>query len=159
MTSYETLFIVRPDIDEADLVKVIGRVEDVVKSNKGTIVESQVWGKKRLAYEVKRYNEGIYVKLNFDAPPIVVEKLHDHFRLSEDIIRDLVVRDERREVGSAPSQDERVGADEFVAGKSTRTGPAFIDDESAEDEIETEQVVRQEEAAEEGQTEHENRED
>ena len=71
MTSYETLFVVRPDIDEDDLNKVIGRVEDVVKSSEGTIVESQVWGKKRLAYEVKKYTEGIYVKVNFDAPPAV----------------------------------------------------------------------------------------
>ena len=159
MTSYEALFIVRPDIDEADLEKVVGRVEDVVKSNDGTIVESQIWGKKRLAYEVKGHTEGIYVKLNFDAPPKVVEKLQDHFRLNEDVIRDLVVRDERRGTEPAPVTDESAPVAEDVAEQPTQTDPAPVEDESAEDVKETEQVVEPEEVAEEGQTEHENRED
>lgn len=152
MTSYEALFIVRPEIDEADLEKVVGRVEDVVKSNDGTIVESQVWGKKRLAYEVKGHTEGIYVKLNFDAPPKVVERLQDHFRLNEDVIRDLVVRDERRGTEPAPAAED-------AAEQPTQTDPAEVEDESAEDVKENEQVVQLEEMAEEGQTEHENRED
>jgi len=181
MTSYEALFIVRPDVDEADLEKVIGRVEDVVKSNEGTIVESQVWGKKRLAYEVKGHTEGIYVKINFDALPIVVEKLQDHFRLNEDVIRDLVVRDERRDAKPAPVADESAPVAEDTPEQSTQTKPAPVEDESApvaedtpeqptqtdpapaedesaEDVKETEQVVELEEVAEEGQTEHENRE-
>ena len=155
MTSYETLFIVRPDMEEDDLNKVVGRVEDVVKSNEGVIVESQVWGKKRLAYEVKKYTEGIYVKVNFDAPPTVVEKLQDHFRLNEDVIRDIVVRDERRQTEPAPVEDESGAGAEDVAEQSTRTDPAPVEDESAEDVRETEQVVGQEEVAEEGDTEHE----
>ena len=159
MTSYEALFIVRPDIDEADLEKVVGRVEDVVKSSDGTIVESQIWGKKRLAYEVKGHAEGIYVKLNFDAPPKVVEKLQDHFRLNEDVIRDLVVRDERRDAKPAPEADESAPVADDALEQPMQTDPAPVEDESAEDVKETEQVVELEEVAEEGQTEHQNRED
>jgi small subunit ribosomal protein S6 len=110
MTSYETIFIVRPDIEEDDLNKVIGRVEDVLKSNEATIVESQVWGKKRLAYEVRKYTEGIYVKVNFDAPPAIVKKLQDHFRLNEDVIRDIVVREERRQTDPARPDHESATA-------------------------------------------------
>ena len=148
MTSYETLFIVRPDIDEDDLNKVVGRVEDVVKSNEGTIVESQVWGKKRLAYEVKKCTEGIYIKINFDAPPAVVEKLRDHFRFNEDVIRDLVVRDERRQIEPAPVADEAAPAAEDVAEQSTQTDTAPVEDESAVAVKETGQVAETEEAAE-----------
>ena len=97
MASYETLFIVRPDIEEEDLNKVVGRVEDSIRSSGGTILESEVWGKRRLAYEVKKYTEGIYVKVNFDAPPVVVEKLRDHFRFNEDVIRNLIVQQEYRQ--------------------------------------------------------------
>ena len=117
MTSYETLFIVRPDIEEEDLNKVVGRVEDVVKSNEGTIVESQVWGKKRLAYEVKKHVEGIYVKVNFDAPPAVVQKLRDHFRLSEDVIRDIIVRAERKQAESSSVDDEPAALSEKTVEK------------------------------------------
>jgi len=122
MISYETLFVVRPDIEEDDLNKVIGRVEDVVKSNEGTIVESQVWGKKRLAYEVKKYTEGIYVKMNFDAPPSVVEKLRGHFRLNEDVIRDIIVREERRQAEPARSEDESAAATEKIE-EAEKEGP------------------------------------
>ena len=155
MIWYETLFIVRPDIDEDDLNKVVARVENVVKSNEGTIVESQVWGKKRLAYEVKKHTEGIYVKLNFDAPPTIVEKLQDHFRLNEDVIRDIIVREERREIKPAPVADESTAAFEDMVEQSTHTELAPVEDEYAEDVREIEQVVGQEEVAEEDHKEHE----
>ena len=158
MTSYETLFIVRPDIEEDDLNKVVRRVEDIVKSNEGTIVESQVWGKKRLAYEVKRYNEGIYVKLNFDAPPTIVQKLRDHFRLNEDVIREIIVREERRQMEPGPVGEESTPAFEDIAEESTQTDPAPVDDEPVKGVRETEQVVGQEEVAEERHTEQEDSE-
>ena len=98
---------------------MIGRVEDVVKSSEGTILESGVWGKRRLAYEVKKYTEGIYVKINFDAVPVAVEKLREHFRFNEDVIRDLIVQQEYRQSqrhkteASAPaSREADPGGDE-----------------------------------------------
>jgi len=119
MASYETLFVVRPDIDEEDLHKVVVRVEDIVKSSEGTVLESEVWGKRRLAYEVRTYSEGIYVRVSFDAPPAVVKQLRDYFRLHEDVIRDLIVqqesaRDERHEATEYASavEENRVEDDE-----------------------------------------------
>jgi small subunit ribosomal protein S6 len=114
MASYETLFIVRPDIEESDLSKVVARVEDIVKSSGGTILGSEVWGKRRLAYEVNKYTEGVYVKLNFDAAPAVVEKLRDHFRFNEDVIRDLIVQQEF-------TQGERREAEEHASAHEART--------------------------------------
>ena len=112
MASYETLFIVRPDIDEEGLNKVVGRVEDIVKSAEGTILDSEIWGKRRLAYEVKKYAEGIYVKVNFDAPPAVVGKLREHFRFNEDVIRDLIVQQEYRESGRHDAGEDAAGIEE-----------------------------------------------
>lgn len=96
MKPYETLFIVRPDAEEEDLETIVGRVEDAIRSNGGTTTEPQVWGKRRLAYEVKTYREGIYVLISFEAPPEIVGKIREHFRFNEDIIRNVIVRQERR---------------------------------------------------------------
>ena len=90
MKPYETLFIVRPDVEEEDLTAIVGRVEDAIKANGGTPSEPQVWGKRRLAYAVKTYREGIYVLVSFEGPPEVVGKLREHFRFNEDVIRHII---------------------------------------------------------------------
>jgi small subunit ribosomal protein S6 len=126
MRAYETMFIVRPDVEAEDLNKVVGRVEDVIKSNGGTVVRSEILGRKRLAYEVKKHMDGIYVRINFDAPPEIVLKLREHFRFNEDVIRDLIVQQEleHREQGVPTS---------FVAAVDDRTdegeGERYRDDD------------------------------
>jgi len=92
MKPYETVFIVRPDVEEEDLNAIVERVENVIKSNGGTTSEPQVWGKRRLAYEVKTYRDGIYVLISFEGPPEIVGKLREHFRFNEDIIRNIITR-------------------------------------------------------------------
>jgi small subunit ribosomal protein S6 len=116
MASYETLFIVRPDIDEEALNKVVTKVEDVVKATEGTILDSEIWGKRRLAYEVKKYTEGIYVKVNFDAPPTVVGKLREHFRFNDDVIRELIVQQEYRRDERRDGEEDAAGTAEADAG-------------------------------------------
>jgi len=90
MKPYETLFIIRPDVEEEDMNTVVERVEDVIKTNGGTPTLTKVWGKRRLAYAVKTHKEGIYVLVSFEAPPEVVGKLREHFRFNEDVIRNLI---------------------------------------------------------------------
>jgi len=92
MRSYETLFIIRPDAEEDELNSIVGRVEGLIKSDGGTVLQSEIWGRRRLAYEVKKYTDGIYVRMNFEALPGVVRRIRDHFRVSEDIIRDIIVQ-------------------------------------------------------------------
>jgi small subunit ribosomal protein S6 len=112
MKPYETLFIVRPDIEEESLSTVVERVENVIKTNGGTPSEPQVWGRRRLAYEVKTYREGIYVLVSFESPPEVVGKLQEHFRFNEDVIRNIVTLQ-----GPKPSEQDLPGE---VAGRGPR---------------------------------------
>jgi len=118
MPSYETLFIVRPDIDEEALNQVVSRVEDVVTASEGTILDSEIWGKRRLAYQVKKYTEGIYVKVNFDAPSTVVGKLREHFRLNEDVIRELIVQQEYGKSERRAVEEDATDTENADAGDS-----------------------------------------
>jgi small subunit ribosomal protein S6 len=128
MKPYETLFIVRPDAEEEDLETIVGRVEDAIRSNGGTTTEPQVWGKRRLAYEVKTYREGIYVLISFEAPPEIVGKIREHFRFNEDIIRNVIVRQERRrseqdepsEVATPVEKETKPVVDEELRHDQTR---------------------------------------
>ena len=64
MRKYETVYILRPDLDEATSEAAIAKVEDTIKSNGGEVEKTDKWGIKKLAYEIQDYNEGSYVVVN-----------------------------------------------------------------------------------------------
>jgi small subunit ribosomal protein S6 len=96
LRTYEALYIISPELDDAGIQTVAKGVEDLVTENGGVIVRSEIWGRRRLAYTVKKFTEGCYVLLRFEAGPTFNDKLELHFRLSETIFRHLVTHlDER----------------------------------------------------------------
>lgn len=91
MRTYEALYIASPELEEGDIQTLSQEVEGLVTSNGGTIVRSEIWGKRKLAYEVKKYSEGNYILLRFQANPDFVHKLEQWIRLKDAIIRYLIV--------------------------------------------------------------------
>jgi small subunit ribosomal protein S6 len=89
---YETTFIVNASLDDAQVENVIGRVQDVITKNGGTISMLNKWGRKRLAYSINKKTNGFYVNLEFDAPGNLVAQLERAFQLDEMILRHLVIR-------------------------------------------------------------------
>jgi small subunit ribosomal protein S6 len=88
--TYEALFIVRPDLGDEEIQAVADKYQAMVTDQGGVIVRSEIWGKRKLAYEVKHFTEGVYVLLRFEAESDFVAKLEGQFRLSEQVIRFLV---------------------------------------------------------------------
>jgi small subunit ribosomal protein S6 len=88
---YEVMFIVRPDMLEEDLNKLISTLESSVTSANGTS-KSEVWGKRRLAYKVGRFNDGIFVLMLIDAAGAVVHEVERRLRVTEPVIKFLTVR-------------------------------------------------------------------
>jgi small subunit ribosomal protein S6 len=91
LRTYEALYIIRPDLTDEETQAVALEVEGLITSNGGVIVRPEVWGKKRLAYEVKHFNEGVYVLLRFQAEAEFPKILEQYFRISDQVIRNLVV--------------------------------------------------------------------
>lgn len=91
MRTYEALYIVQPNATDEEIQTIVAGVERLVTEDGGTIVRSEVWGKRRLAYEVKRFQDGIYILCRFQANTGVIDKLNQYFRLTDDIIRELIV--------------------------------------------------------------------
>ena len=91
MRTYEALFIVTPEMEDEGIQTVVNEVEELVTKSDGTIVRSEIWGKRKLAYSVKKHTEGNYVLLRFQAAPDFIARLETYFRLSEVVIRDIVV--------------------------------------------------------------------
>jgi len=89
--NYELMFIVRPDMVDEDLNKLISTLESTVTTSGGT-TKSEVWGKRRLAYRVGKFNDGIFVLMLIEATGAVVHEVERRLRVTEPVIKFLTVR-------------------------------------------------------------------
>ena len=91
-TYYETMYILRPDIPEDEVENHLKKYSEVLEKAKAVIIDNQMRGKRRLAYSIGKYKEGIYVQLSHTGEGNHVEALEKSMRLSEDVIRYLTVK-------------------------------------------------------------------
>ncbi|WP_234118388.1 30S ribosomal protein S6 [Clostridium hydrogenum] len=91
MNKYETLFILNPSLDEENINANVEKFKDVIQNGGGEIENVDLWGKRKLAYEIKKLNEGFYVLINFKADAQLPKELDRVFRISDNIIRHLIV--------------------------------------------------------------------
>ena len=91
-TYYETMYILRPDIPEDEVENHLKKYSEVLEKAKAVIIDNQMRGKRRLAYSIGKYKEGIYVQLSHTGEGNHVEALERTMRLSEDVIRYLTVK-------------------------------------------------------------------
>jgi small subunit ribosomal protein S6 len=92
MAGYELVFIVQPEMEEEPRNALIGKVTQTISDLKGQVLKLDPWGKRRLAYPIKKLREGFYVVVQMDLPPSAERSLERAIQLMEDIIRYLVVR-------------------------------------------------------------------
>jgi small subunit ribosomal protein S6 len=90
--SYEVMYIIRPDLTEEDLDKLISTMEHNVETAGGTLKNTERMGKRRLAYYVRTFNEGFYVLMNIEGEGHVVAEIERRLRVSEPVIKFITVR-------------------------------------------------------------------
>jgi len=90
--TYELMFIVRPDMTEEDLDKLISTLSGVVAPSGGSVQRIDKMGKRRLAYTVRRFHEGIYVLMVIEGGGPVIHELERRLRVTEPVIKFLTVR-------------------------------------------------------------------
>jgi small subunit ribosomal protein S6 len=90
--TYELMFIVRPDMTDEDLDKLISTLQSVVPASGGAVQKVEKMGKRRLAYTVRRFNDGIYVLMVVEGGGAVIHELERRLRVTEPVIKFLTVR-------------------------------------------------------------------
>jgi small subunit ribosomal protein S6 len=90
--TYELMFIVRPDMTDEDLDKLISTLQAAVPSAGGNVIKVEKMGKRRLAYTVRRFHDGIYVLLVVEGGGPVIHELERRLRVTEPVIKFLTVR-------------------------------------------------------------------
>lgn len=91
MVKYESMYVLKPDMDEEKKDALVKRFSDIITSNGGEIENVDEWGKKRLAYPIQYINDGYYVLVHFQAPPTLPVELERNFKISDDVLRYIVI--------------------------------------------------------------------
>ncbi|GAD34627.1 ribosomal protein S6 [Microbacterium sp. TS-1] len=91
---YELMVILQPEIDERQVAPNLDKFLKVITNDGGTIENIDIWGRRRLAYEIQKKNEGIYAVVNFTATSETTQELDRQLKLSESIMRTKVLRAE-----------------------------------------------------------------
>jgi small subunit ribosomal protein S6 len=94
---YEVMFIVRPDVADEDLDKLIAGLSQTVTNGGGTVRSTEKLGKRKLAYMVRKFNDGNFVLLTVDADGALVAELERRLRVSEPVIKFITVRMDEEE--------------------------------------------------------------
>jgi small subunit ribosomal protein S6 len=92
LRDYEVLYIVRADLDDEKVQDAVRRVNTLIERSGGTIERTNLWGKRKLAYEVKHQKEGSYVLQDFQLNPDRVPELEASLKITEEVLRHLIVR-------------------------------------------------------------------
>jgi small subunit ribosomal protein S6 len=95
--TYEIMFIVRPDVEEADLDKLIEGFSSNVTNGGGEVKSVEKMGRRRLAYTVRKFNDGFYVLLNVAAAGSLIAEIERRLRVSEQVIKFITVRMDEEE--------------------------------------------------------------
>jgi len=92
LREYEVLYIVRADLDDEKVQDAVKRVNTLIERSGGKIERTNLWGKRKLAYEVKHQKEGSYVLQDFQLDPDRVPELESALKITEEVLRHLIVR-------------------------------------------------------------------
>lgn len=158
MRKYETIFVVDSLLKSEEIESIVSKYERFISANGGKIEDIEHWGKKRLAYEIKKRQYGYYVLIRFDGPPTMIKPLEREYRLNESLLRYKTLAMEKASIEAAeraaaetPKTEEKAeepAKEEAPVEAAAEEAP--VEEKAAEEAVEaeaTEEVV--EEAAEE----------
>lgn len=91
---YELVYVLQPQLDESGVNSFDGRVCDVITTQGGGDIVTEVWGKRTLAYPINRFYEGVYILHRFQMPPAGADEVDRLLRYSEDVMRYLLMRND-----------------------------------------------------------------
>jgi small subunit ribosomal protein S6 len=98
MHQYELMVILDPEIDERTVAPSLDKFLGVIRKDGGTVDKVDIWGRRRLAYEIQKKAEGIYAVVNFTAEPATAKELDRQLSLNETIMRTKITRPEVQKV-------------------------------------------------------------
>ena len=130
MRSYESVLILKPDIDEPRADGALEKIGEFIKSNGGACLKIEKWGKKRLAYRIRKYRFGVYLNIYHTLDSAKVAALESKYRLFDLIIKFMVLRLTDDELERALGNETEQVEEEKDAAKAANNGENEDDEDS-----------------------------
>lgn len=128
MHVYENIVILNASLSDEEIDGAAGKITDLITNSGGEVLKKDMWGRRKLAYEIKKHKKGFYVLFLFRAPSSFIKKLEDYYKVFEPVVKFLVIKlDKKRlaaEVLSGP--EEALSPSPFKA-EGQSEGPAHLD--------------------------------
>ena len=115
MHKYELMVILDPTIEERTVAPSLDKFLNVIRNAEGTVDNVDIWGRRRLAYEIKKHAEGIYAVVNMTADSAAIVELDRQLNISEAVLRTKVLRADEAVVNIKPVSVPEVSAEEAAA--------------------------------------------
>ena len=112
MRSYQSVLIVKPDLDEAQVGRVLEKITEFLSKNNGSILKAEKWGKKRLAYRINKSRFGYYLNVYHTCESLKVPALEAAYKLYDLILKFLVIRLTDKQLELAMEHEYEVEAEE-----------------------------------------------
>jgi small subunit ribosomal protein S6 len=131
---YELMVILDPEIDERTVAPSLDKFLGVIRADGGTIDNVDIWGRRKLAYEINKKSEGIYAVVQLTAEPATVNELDRQLKLSEAVMRTKVLRAEEaiaQVAAAAKRADEKAARKAAAPAKTTEAAPAKVAEAAA----------------------------
>jgi small subunit ribosomal protein S6 len=104
MNIYENVVILNPSLSEEELKAASAKISDIITNGGGEILKIDVWGKKKLAYEIGKQKIGFYTMFLFKAPSTLIRKIEDYFKVFDPVLKFMVVKLDKRQVAALPKE-------------------------------------------------------
>ncbi len=101
MNIYENIIILNASLSDEDIEAASGKIKDLITSSGGEILKVDAWGRKKLAFEIKKQKKGFYLLLLFKAPSPTIKKLEDYYKVLDSVIKFMVLKLERKQAEAA----------------------------------------------------------
>lgn len=129
MNQYETAFIIAPNLSEEETSALIHQMAEVVSAKKGKMIKQDIWGKRKLAYPIKRFQEGFYVFFTYEGTPAVVAELERKIKQTDSIIRFMTIKKDPRGMVKGKKKVKAAEAEPAAEQVETSTQPEEISTE------------------------------
>ncbi len=112
MPYYETVFIARQDLTDAQVKDLVSYFSKIITDNEGKVHKTEHWGLRNFAYRINKSRRGHYVLLELDTPPAALLEMERQMRIHDDVIRYLTIREEKLSTGPSIIMDKSGRDDE-----------------------------------------------
>lgn len=106
MNVYENIIILNASLTDEEVEAATGKIKDLITNSGGEILKTDIWGRKKLAYEIKKHKKGFYILLLFRSAPSLIKKLEDYYKVFDPVIKYMVIKLDKKSGGVVEAKSE-----------------------------------------------------